>query len=398
MAIASLGDFKGKKDSMIVNIEKTTSVTTIVNGEIYRVDTIDKGMHDILTNINAKENSYEKSYEICKNTTIYTAAGEGLKTEENEYLEDIMPTLYSIIKGIKDIIAKNVVQIENIYITGLASVINNIDLYFQENFINQKCEILTPYFVEKTNTKINIKDYIEVNSATALALQGLEGGMKEINFIKRSSLDKLTGSISFGTGKKGEGKSEKKGSEASDIVEKIKLSFKKSLDGTEKWLIRLGIGIIVAIILYTGGEKYILAQIDEKDQEISQFIQETNAQIATVANSTKTINDRTRRYETLVERINELNTTAAEANQRKRAIPNFLSNVMSAIPKEVQLISVANQTGKHIKMDAKAEKYQQLGYFVAKLKNDAILLNVTSTSGTKTGNMVRITIEGDLPY
>ena len=46
----------------------------------------------------------------------------------------------------------------NIYITGSASIINNIDLYFQENFPDKKCEILTPFFASKSNLKINIKE------------------------------------------------------------------------------------------------------------------------------------------------------------------------------------------------------------------------------------------------
>ena len=60
-------------------------------------------------------------------------------------------------------------KIEKVYITGTAALINNIDLYFQEYLEDTKCEILKPSFI--TNTKdINIKDYIEVNSAISLAL------------------------------------------------------------------------------------------------------------------------------------------------------------------------------------------------------------------------------------
>jgi len=173
IAIANLTTFSNKKNSIIVNIEKSTSVTTIVNGQVERVDLIEDGTKDILDNIMLKENSYDKAYEICKNTTIYTTQGKNLQIEENEYLEDIMPTLYKIVEQIKVIIEKNQIDISNIYITGLAAVINNIDLYFQENFPTKECEILTPFFIKKTNVKLNIKDYIEVNSAVALALQGV---------------------------------------------------------------------------------------------------------------------------------------------------------------------------------------------------------------------------------
>ena len=71
---------------------------------------------------------------------------------------------------------------------------------------------------------------------------------------------------------------------------------------------------------------------------------------------------------------------------------------MFAIPKEVQLIALDNSNEKHVVIQAQAEQYQYLGYFKSELQNKAILVNVTSTSGTRSGNMIQVTIEGDLPY
>ena len=82
LSIINLNTFSDKKNSVIVNIEKNTSVTTIVNGKIQRVDIIENGMREILDNIIIKENSYAKAYEICKNTTIYTSQGRNLQVEE----------------------------------------------------------------------------------------------------------------------------------------------------------------------------------------------------------------------------------------------------------------------------------------------------------------------------
>ena len=94
-----------------------------------------------------------------------------------------------LIDRIKSTIANNGIDIDNIYLTGTGIVINNLDLLFQENFIDKKCEILMPSFVEKTNVKINIKDYIEVNSAIALALQCLEPPKNiENNFNVKNNL------------------------------------------------------------------------------------------------------------------------------------------------------------------------------------------------------------------
>lgn len=84
--------------------------------------------------------------------------------------------------------------------------------------------------------------------------------------------------------------------------------------------------------------------------------------------------------------------------QRKNAIPNLLNKIMFVIPKEVQLLSITNTTGKTIQIEAQAKKYEQLGYFIAGIKNEGILIDVTSTAGTKTEEVVKVTITGNLNY
>ena len=187
----------------IVNIEGTTTVTSIIEQKIYEINKIDAGITDILARINAKENSYAKAYEICKNSTIYTAEGKELQYEENAYLDDIMPTLYNIVGQVKKILNDSLNKIDKIYITGMASVINNIDIYFQEYLEDVKCEILRPYFIRSIGSEINIKDYIEVNSAIALALQGVGEGLKGINFKKENVGDKLPAWMTMEIGGKG---------------------------------------------------------------------------------------------------------------------------------------------------------------------------------------------------
>ena len=72
---------------------------------------------------------------------------------------------------------------------------------------------------------------------------------------------------------------------------------------------------------------------------------------------------------------------------------------MFTIPKEVQLLSIQNSKEKHIIIEAQAAEYQYLGYLKSEIQNKAILINVTSTSGTRQANdMIKVTIEGDLPY
>lgn len=395
ISISNLSNFREKKNSIIVNIEKETTVTTIIDGEIYRVDTIPQGMKEILDSITAKENSYAKAYEICKNTTIYTMEGKNLQTDENEYIEDIMPTLYGIIQKVRRVIEDNMVEISNIYITGLAAIINNIDLYFQENFADKKCEILVPYFAEKTNLKLNIKDYIEVNSATALALQGLGQGAKDINFKSESPLKQLTNLLTMDVGKKQNNGNKK---ESTKPKLNINFDFGKALDELDKNLIRLAAAILILIISYVACEKVILNKINNKKQEIQILIDDTQAQIDKEAQNTKMIESRTNEYEKLLSNILAANEKLTQKFASQNAIPNLLNNIMFIIPQQVQLTSIENTSEKHIIIQAQSEEYQQLGYFKAILKTDSILTDVTSTSGTKENGVVKVTIEGNLPY
>ena len=132
ISISNIANLKQKENVLIVNMENQTTITTIVDQKIYQIDKIEEGAAEVLDQIAIKENSYSKAYEICKNSTIYTMEGHELQEEENEYLDNIMPTLYKIATKIKEMIADNTLKIERVYLTGTLSVVNNIDLYFQE--------------------------------------------------------------------------------------------------------------------------------------------------------------------------------------------------------------------------------------------------------------------------
>jgi hypothetical protein len=212
LTIPNIAQTNEKENALIVNIEDKTSITTLVGSKIYDVQNLDVGAQQILDEINAKENSYLKAYEICKNTTIYTMEGQELQQQENDYLGYIVPNLFTIANQVKDVIGASLIKINKVYITGTASVINNIDLYFEELLDGIKCEILKPFFIEDS-PKINIKDYIEVNSAISLALQGLEYGLANMNFNKKNTWEQLKealgSDITIG-GKKGKDNGKKK--------------------------------------------------------------------------------------------------------------------------------------------------------------------------------------------
>lgn len=396
MAITNIIDAKTKENIAIVNIEEKTTITTIVEEKIYDINKTEIGMSTILNNISEKENSYSKAYEICKNTTIYTLEGkELLQEEENQYLEDIMPTLYSIVQEVKKFIDNSLNRIDKIYITGTGSIINNIDLYFQEYFSNIKCELLKPFFVPET-VKINIKDYIEVNSAIALAMQGLGYGVKNINFKKPSFSDQLPDwlKIEVGSSKKKTDTQEKK-------ENKFNFSFdlKGKLDNTERWLIRTTSGILAFIVIYSTIMLFLQINTNNKIKQIDEVKQDTEKQIQLANADMQKLNNKTTNYQRMVENLKSYSNAVAEKNKTKNVIPTLLSELMYIIPQGVTITSIENTTGSHIVINAQSQKYELLGYLKGKIITDGILSpsTVISTSGVKQNDIIKVAIEGDLP-
>ncbi len=392
MSIANIAPLNKNENTIIVNMEDTAVATILVGQKIYDVRKLQVGAGQILDSIGNKVNSYSKAYEICKNTTIYTMDGQELQETENEYLQDIIPTLYSIASQVKDIINSSMFKINKVLITGTACVINNIDLYFEEILSGVKCEILKPFFLED-NRKINIKDYIEVNSAIALALQGLGYGIKEINFNKKSFFARLpeilNADVSIGGGKPKKQNDGKKG----------KLSFDIPSSKIKSWLTRDLAGMIILTVAYVGIASYIKVEIEKKNEQIENVKNDINAQIKLIEADTSSVKTKTSEYNTLTTNLKNIKEQINSKQQQKNSIPNFLNGIMYNIPKAVQLTSVENTTGKKIVIQAQSEKYEQLAYFKALLKSSGVLepSSVVSSEATKEENIVKITIEGNLP-
>ena len=392
MAISDITKFEPKENCLIVNIEENTTITTILDQNIYDIKTLDIGSQEILDKINIKENSYQKAYEICKETTIYTSEGKELSEEETGYLEDIMPTLYDILGQIRKIINDSMDKIEKVYITGTAALINNVDLYFEEYLENVRCEILKPSFI-KISPEINVKDYVEVNSAISLALSGLGQGIAGMNFKKTSLMDKLPDILKMEVGGKKKATKEDKKLKSNLFT----VDFNVPLDKIEKALLRSSIGILILFIVYSSFASLINKQIELKKEQAQESINNTNSQIALVNNDIQSAQNKTSEYTSKINNLDEINKKLQENNRLKKSIPNLLNKLMYVMPNEVQLTSIQNTTSTHIEIQAQSKSYAQLGYLTASIKTNGILTNVISTSGQKENNIVTIKIEGDLP-
>lgn len=398
-AIASIAKLEKKENVLIVNMEEKTTITSIYDRQIYDVETIDHGSQEVLEKINRIENSMSKSYEICKETTIYTANVID-DVKEQPHLENIVPTLYQIGQKVKEIVENAPVKISTIYLTGTLSVINNVDLYFQEFLPIADCKILKPSIIEGNVTQINIKDYIEVNSAISLAMQSLGEGAQALNFKKQNIKDKIKQlvnlDISVGKNKNPKEKKESKiGKKLSNVS--IDFSFKGALDKTEVMLIRVAVAIILINIIYIAFSKVLFNQMNKKQTEVETLISSENSEISKISSDTNSLNSKNTKYTAMTEELKAINDKISNIAEMKNSIPNLLNQIMYTIPEGVQLTSIQNTTGKKISIIAQANDYDQLGYFIAKIKTAGILNDAVSSSSQKSGDIVTVTIEGELP-
>ena len=395
-SLCNIVEAKKNENIMIVNIEEKTTVTTILNQRIYNIDMIPNGMLEVLDKINEKENSYTKSYEACKNTTIYTMETTATDDPNNKYLSLIIPTLFNIVQEVKKI-KDNYTRIDKIYLTGLGTVINNVDLYFQEYFKESKCEILKPYFAEN-NLKINIKDYIEVNSAIALALEGMNYGLKDLNFRTSNWKEDLNTLLHSDI------KSLGKGSKTKGTSFKLDTNMSGPLKPTEILLVRCCVTVLMIAIIYGTCSVLLGNQITAKTAQAQEVIDDTTSRINELNSNENQMNRKISDFERVTTNLQNASSSIALKQSRKNEIPTLLNQIVYTIPKNVQLTSIKDteiqndgETKQHISIVAQSKQYEQLAYFKAKLSNSGYLLNVTSTEGTKQGDYVIVTIEGDLP-
>jgi len=380
---------KSKKNCLIVNIEEKTTITTILNNKIYDVKVLEHGSRDFLDKINLKENSYQKAYEMCKETTIYTSDGKELTEEQTGYLEEIMPVLYPIVGQVQKVLNENIEKIENVYITGTASLINNVDLYFQEYLNNVRCEVLKPGFIPVT-PDINIKDYIEVNSAIAIALMGLGEGIADMNFRKVPRNERLKAILNL----------EINGDVKSKMLESGLLTndLKQPLDRTEKKLLNVVAGLLILFIVYSGFSLMLKSQFEKKNIEAEDSILNTRQQILLAQKDDNTIKQIKSDYTTRISNIEALNKRLEEKNKVKGSIPTLLNQLMNVIPTSVQIKSIQNTGDRHIEILVESPKYEQIAFFIGSIKTEVVLTNVISTSGQKSNDVITVKIEGDLPW
>lgn len=397
IGIMNLVKLDEDQNQLIVNMEEKTTLTFCENGQIYSIQEIESSIGEALREITKIENSETKAYEIMKNITITSQELDTMQ-DGNEYLEYVVPVLFKMLNEIKEKMNEFGKQIHKVYFTGTGIIINNVDMYFQDRLNDIECDLIKPEFLDSQSLKIGIKDYIEVNSAISLALSGLSNG-NELNFAGKTGF-KLQGLEITGL---------PKGKEVTK-VKSLKESSGEKLDAFEKMTVRLIVLCFVFIIMYAVITNHLYKNRVEKFSDTEQKIQETTTSISDM-NKTKTaIEYLTSEYESIISKLNSESVQNGQSVFRTNEMNNFLTKLKSIIPTEVKLVSIENTQDRHFVIQARAAKYQQLGYFKALLETatqegssyKAILENVKASTGIRyhdektDEDYILVTIEGDL--
>ena len=137
--------------------------------------------------------------------------------------------------------------------------------------------------------------------------------------------------------------------------------------------------------------------MNKKQEEIEGLIVAEKSEISKINANTNSLNAKNTKYVALTQELKAINDKISNIAEMKNSIPNLLNHIMYIIPERVQLTSIVNTTGRKIKIVAQSDKYDQLGYFIAKIKLDKMLNNTISSSGQKAAGVVTVTIEGELP-
>ena len=396
IGIMNLIKLDNNSNELIVNMEEKTTLTFCENGQIDKIDEIETSIMETIREISKQENSQTKAYEILKNTTISSQDMDTVQ-DGNEYMDIIVPTLFKMLNEIKEKMDQYGRQITKIYFTGTGIVINNVDMYFQDRLNDIQCDLVKPSFLDSQSLKIRIKDYIEVNSAISLALSGLQSG-NELNFANKNAFN-IQGLEIAGL-PKGKG----------DKVKSLKETAGEKLDAFEKLVVRLLALTIIFIMIYATLTKSLYTNMEQKLSDTDQKTRETQASIVSMSKTKTSVEYLTSEYESLISKLNNESVQNGQAVYRSDEINNFLTKLKTIIPTEVKLVSLENTQSRHFVIQARAAKYQQLGYFKALLETatsegtsyKAILENVKASTGIRyhdsdtNEDYVLVTIEGDL--
>lgn len=377
------------EDYVLVNLDATLSITTVIGRKMIDIKNYDIGMNYILSEISTKLGSYQKAYEACRQLNVYT---EG-QTINDPTLEGITEqVLQEVLKYVLVVVNKNRKNISKVIITGIGTVFTNIDVLFTE-FLDIKSEILKPDFVSRGSSIKNMAEVVETIESIALAYGYLSQENKKVDHMTKKGISgkSLKGIFS----KLPHGKNKNTNETTRKGAPVLKIDFSKY----SRYTIAASIVFVIAIIgycifgsIYSSTIDGIISTIDQKDKVILSKINEVNNDISYISTNVSEYSSVNTEVEKLIQQI--------EGNEVGRIstynVASFLGSIIKIIPKNIVLKNIKSDDNKHVTITAQSDSYADLGYFVAQLKLQMVLRNI-KVNNIQNGTSVTVQIGGELP-
>lgn len=382
---------------LLVDFSDSLTIVAVVNNKIVDMQSFKIGMKQILQDFSNKLGSYQKAYEACKQINVFS---EGIDNNDKELETLLEPLLQEVLKDVQIYVDKYRRDIEKIVLTGSGIIFTNIDILFTE-FLDEKCEILKPEFLENTSNVRNTADMLETIEAMALAYDVLIPKAKESEYVKKNNIKK--GFFSVFEKKPKENKIVKK-EQKSDLEKKSKDTMDVSIsffDSTRISSLLICACIVLAILFvsYVVFGSIYSSRVEKMKNDINNTIANIDSDITDANNDYGYISTNMTKYKNINDEVQEV-IEQIESNKIGKFstynVATFLQNIIKIIPKNVQLVNISSDDNKNVKIVAKSNSYADLGYFVAELKINNTL-NSLKVNSVKNSETTVVEIGGELP-
>lgn len=393
---------------VIVNLDETLTIETVINRKMFDFKTYDSGMNKLLDAFEYKLGSYQKAYSACKQLNVYTE-GESNNDKELELIAE--PILQDILRKIASVVTSNKDTITRVYITGIGTILNNIDILLTE-YLEVKTEILKPKFLQDTTDVRSVSEMLETTSAMVMAYNYLAKKNNFLNYLhtdekekKAKSLNKLMDKIkgiSFKKSKKS------KTSNTNDLQNnKVQNKIVPNLELPViepnivlNVLVAFATFTTVLFIAYVSFSGIYTSATNKMIEDVKVRTSSLNTETSKVSSDITYIEQNTKKYTEINEDVDMLLSQIESGQIGKISTYNvatFLQKIIKVIPKNVTLETVKSDDNKHLTITMYSSKYADLGYFVAQLKLEGILNSVEVKNIQNSTDRITIQIGGELP-
>jgi len=389
-----------EKNYVLINMDKTLSVTTVINGKVIYTSMFEIGMKQVFDKFIDILGSYEKAYEACKQLNVFSDVQTG--TNKVQLEEIVEPILQEILHDVTEDVNKHKDTITKLYITGTGILFTNIDTLFTEYF-GIRCEILKPKFITDAGGVRNIAETLEVLPAIALAKEYLIPVTTALEFIKKGIVKESFFEKMFGNKKveaeKGKSKKEK---ENEKIEKKFDISMlpKFTVEKISEYMMYPIIVCFLALISYYIFSNIYMNQVEKMKSDLNAKINKYKEVTELASADRNTIDNATGEYKKINDEIDQIKEQIEKdliGNFTTYNVAAFTQKLIKVIPKNVQIKSISSDDNKKIKIVAQSNQYQNLGYFVANLRLQPDILGNIVINNINNSSIITIEIGGDLP-